>query len=251
MSTSPRAAAVPAWRTCLDVEGQSADHYEDYVLTPLFDLMGHPPRNALELGCSGGAFGDELKKRYPGSTVIGIDAGTAAAARAATRLDRVIRARLDHCNLEAEGLRHGQFDTLIAADILEHLVNPWSLLEKLRPFLTPDAQVMVSIPNMRNITIGSQLLLNGQFDYAPHGLLDVTHLRFFTLESVERMFVETGYVVELRRSMILPALREMYARYQDTGKVTLQFGRMTLADLSSQEVMELFAGQFVLRCRPA
>ncbi len=243
--------AQPAWRTCLDVEGQAADHYDDFVLTPLFGMFERDPVNVLEIGCAGGAFGAELKRRYPGSSVTGIDAGEAAAKQAASRIDRVIQARLDFCNLENEGLRHGEFDTLVAADILEHLVNPWALLERLRPFLAAHAQVLVSIPNVRNITVGTQLLLGGKFEYAERGLLDVTHLRFFTLDSIERMFQQTGSVVESRRSIVLPSLQKLYDSYSGAGSVTVKFGRMTLSDVSAQELVELCAAQFLLRCRPA
>jgi len=253
MSDPAAAAAVeqPVWRTCLDVEGQAADHYDDFVLTPLFDIMAHEPARVLELGCAGGAFGAELKNRFPAASVVGIDAGAAAAQKAASRLDRVIHARLDQCNLAQAGLKHGEFDTLVAADILEHLVNPWALLERIKPFLAPGAQVLVSIPNARNITVGSELLVGGRFEYAQRGLLDVTHLRFFTLDSIRRMFEETGYVVQAQRSILLPALRKLYEGYSGAGPVTLRFGRMTISDVTAQEVMELCAAQFVLRCRPA
>lgn len=247
----PGEGRPPPWRACLDFERQAADHYNDLVFTPLFELLAGAPRRVLELGCAGGAFGAELKSRHPGATVVGIDAGRAAAERAATRLDRVVCAGLDGFDFAAAGFEPGEFDTVVAADILEHLVNPWDLLARLRPFLGPQAQLLASIPNVRNITVAGQLLLGGRFDYAERGLLDVTHLRFFTLDSMQRMFRETGYAVEEVRSLLLPELEPMHAGFSGKGAATVRVGRMTIENVTPQEVTELCAAQFLLRCRPA
>src|SRR5512141_3498449 len=133
------AAASPAWRTSLDVEGQDAGHYPDHVNAGLLDMLAFAPRRALELGCAGGAFGAAVKARHPAAHVPGIEAGRAPAVKAATRIDRVIRARIEDIDFAAHGIAHGEIDTVIAADILEHVVNPWSVLERLKPFLGADA----------------------------------------------------------------------------------------------------------------
>ena len=247
----PAAAAPPAWRTSLDFQSQAADQYQDSVLTPLFDLMAREPARVLELGCATGAFGAELKRRHPRASVVGIDAGHAAGARAAQRLDQVIVAQLDDFDFAGAGFKPGEFDTVIAADILEHLRNPWALLERLKPCVAKDAQLMVSIPNVRNATVGVQLLASGEWKYAERGLLDVTHLRFFTLASMREMFEQTGYVVEAQRPLMMPQLEPMYEGAVKKGLVALRFGRITIADVTPQEAMELCAQQFLLRVRPA
>ena len=246
-----RPAPLPAWRTCLDFRSQDAGHYNDLVFEPLLELLAEPPRRVLELGCAGGALGAELKARHPGATVVGVDAGEAAAQRAESRLDRVVCASLDDLDLAAAGFRQGEFDTVIAADVLEHLVNPWGLLDRLRTFLAPRAQVLTSIPNVRNLTVTANLLLGGRFEYEERGLLDVTHLRFFTLESMRRMFQETGYVVDEIRSLLLPALEKLYSSYAEKSRGVLRLGRLTIENVTPQELTELCAAQFLLRCRPA
>jgi O-antigen biosynthesis protein len=241
----------PAWRTCLDIEGQDAGHYQDVVNTGLFGAIAGVPRRVLELGCATGAFGAALKARYPGATVTGIEAGRAAAAIAATRIDRVVCSRIEAVDFAAVGLAHGEFDTLIAADILEHLVNPWETLARLKPFLAPDAQVVASIPNVRNAILIAALAVNGRWQYREHGLLDITHLRFFTLEEIRRMFAETGYRYEHHVVNLSLALAELYHRSASREKITLELGRLTISDVSPAELAELCAEQFFVRARRA
>ncbi len=251
MRESDPPAKRPAWQTALDFDGQSASHYHDYVNTSLFGLIEGEPRRVLELGCAGGMFGATLKQRFPGASVVGIEAGRAAAAVAATRIDRVIHARIEDLDFDREGLGLAEFDTVIVADVLEHVVNPWELLVRLKPRLAPRAQVIASIPNVRNIWLVSQLLVGGRWEYTEHGLLDVTHLRFFTLEEIRRMFIETGYTIDTYQMSILPSLAEFYRGHEGKGAQMLKLGRLTLTDVSADELAQICAEQFFLRCRPA
>jgi 2-polyprenyl-3-methyl-5-hydroxy-6-metoxy-1,4-benzoquinol methylase len=243
--------SAPAWQTCLDIEGQHAGHYPDAVNMGLFGAIDAAPRRVLELGCATGAFGAALKARYPGATVTGIEAGRAAAATAATRIDRVIASRIEEVDFAAAGLAHGEFDTLIAADILEHLVNPWETLVRVKPFLAPHAQVVASIPNVRNAILIAALAVNGRWQYRERGLLDITHLRFFTLEEIRRMFDETGYRYEHHVVNLSAPLAELYHRSANREKVTLELGRLTISDVSPAELAELCAEQFFVRARRA
>ena len=246
---APVSDPLPIWKRCLDFDSQYAEHYNDYVHVPLFQLVDGTPKRVLDLGCAAGALGAELMRRFPRASVVGIEAGRAAAEKAGTRLERVIRARLEEVSFTDLGFRHGEFDTVIAADILEHLVNPWDLLVRLRPYLAPKAQIVASIPNIRNITVISSLLLGGRFDYDERGLLDITHLRFFTLEGIRRLFEETGYALERDMAIILPSLEGVYRSYQGRGNALIKLGRMTLSDITQQELTELCAAQFLTRCR--
>ncbi|MGZ5073244.1 MAG: class I SAM-dependent methyltransferase [Usitatibacter sp.] len=242
---------APAWKTCLDIEGQDADRYVDFVNEGLFQAIAGNPGSVLELGCAGGAFGAALKARYPGASVTGIEAGRAAAARAATRLDRVICGRIEEIDFAAAGLKAGEFDTLIAADILEHLPNPWDALVRLKPLLAKDGQLVASIPNVRNAILIAALAVNGRWQYRERGLLDVTHLRFFTLEEISRMLDETGYRYEYHMVNLAAPLAEFYRSNVGNAKTTLQLGRLTLSDVTPAELSELCAEQFFVRARPA
>ncbi len=249
-SVSSTAVPPPApWRTCLDIEGQSAEHYHDQLNRPLLEFIDGAPKCALDLGCAMGHFGAELKERFPGVEVIGIDANRAAAAVAATRIDRVICDRLDNLDFAAHGL--GNVDAIIAADILEHVPNPWRLLERLRSVLAPDGQLLASIPNVRNLVLLSELVQDGRWSYRPEGLLDITHLRFFTLFEMRRMFEDTGYRTEKFGATITRALAATYQKHREDASATIQLGRLTLGGVTAEELLELCTEQFLFRVRPA
>ena len=242
-------AAAPPWQALLDFERQDAGHYQDYVNPAVLQMIDGTPRRVIDLGCATGAFGAALKERFAGVSVVGVEAGSGAADIATKRLDRVVHARLEAFDPAREGFAAHEFDTVIAADVLEHLVNPWQLLVTLRPFLAPGAQVIASIPNVRNLWLAASLLGEGRWDYTERGLLDVTHLRFFTLEGMRAMFEQTGYRPEGYAPVILPSLREAYAAYQGKVVKTLKYGRVAIEDVSPAELEQLCAEGFVLRCR--
>lgn len=138
---------------------------------------------------------------------------------------------------------------MIAADILEHLANPWETLVRLKPLLAPDAQVAASIPNVRNALLIAALAVNGRWQYRERGLLDITHLRFFTLEEIRVLFAQTGYRYEQHAVSLSPPLADLYRSNAGREKVTLQLGRLTLSDVTPAELAELCAEQFVVRAR--
>jgi len=249
--TSAPGPAGYAWQTCLDVEGQAAGHYPDAPNPNLFHAFAEAPRRVLELGCSTGAFGAELKSRYPGASVVGIEAGRETAAIAAGRLDRVLCTRIEQLDPASAGFVPGEFDTLVAADVLEHLVNPWEVLVRLKPYLSAGAQVIASIPNVRNAILMAALAVNGRWQYRERGLLDITHLRFFTLEEVKRMLAETGYRYEYHLCNLTPALQDLYQANADKASMDLRLGRFTLAGVGRDELAELCSEQFLVRARPA
>ena len=248
---APQSGNLPPWITCLDVEGQDPAHYDDHVNEALLRAIEDAPRRVLELGCAGGMFGLRLKERFAGAHVTGIEAGRSAAARAATRLDRVIAARLEDVDFEAQGIAPGEFDLVVAGDVLEHLANPWAALTRVRPYLAPGGRLVASIPNVRNLQVVTALLLNGRWEYAERGLLDITHLRFFAFEDIRAMFEGTGYALESFVVNISPPLSKLYHEHLGKGTVTLRLGRLVLSDVSQRELAEFCAEQFVLRARVA
>lgn len=146
----------------------------------------------LDVGCWKGALGRQLKRRSPGLVVIGIEPDDAAAAVAATRLDRVIAGRFP----EDLGPGEAPFDCVVFSDVLEHLVDPWEALRLTRSLLSNSGRVVAVIPNVRHVRVVVPLLLRGRWDYADTGLLDRTHLRFFTRATMIELFQSAGYTVE-------------------------------------------------------
>jgi SAM-dependent methyltransferase len=84
---------------------------------------------------------------------------------------------------------------VLLADVLEHLVDPIHMLEEVKSALKPDGRVVASIPNVAHWTMRLRLLA-GRFDYAPTGIMDATHLRWFTRKGVQRLFDGAGYEIE-------------------------------------------------------
>jgi 2-polyprenyl-3-methyl-5-hydroxy-6-metoxy-1,4-benzoquinol methylase len=145
----------------------------------------------LDVGCSNGAFGESIKKQFP-AEVWGVDINPAAIQAAQAKLDRALCFDL---SLNLNSLENRYFDVIYFNDVLEHFVDPYSLLKGVKDKLTDSGQVIASIPNVRFFRVLSELLFKKDFRYQEDGVLDKTHLRFFTETSIKRMFLESGYRV--------------------------------------------------------
>ena len=153
-------------------------------------------RRVLELGPATGYMTEIL--RANDCAVVGIEIDAEMAKQAARFCERVIVGDLDELDLEAE-LGDERFDVIVAADVLEHLKDPLDALRRLRPFLAPEGFFVVSLPNIAHAGV-RLALLQGRFEYRDLGLLDRTHLRFFTHATITEMFDEAELaVVELHR----------------------------------------------------
>lgn len=167
--------------------------YYDHLRLDLLDLFPHAPARLLDVGCGSGATCAAAKARWPGVETIGIEVVAGAAERAAARVDRVLAASAEGLDLAAAGI--ADVDGVLLADVLEHLVDPWRFLSDLRAVLRPDALVVASIPNVANLWLIDELAA-GRFAYTSSGLLDKTHLRFFTRRSIAELFDGAGYDIE-------------------------------------------------------
>ena len=141
-------------------------------------------RRVLELGPASGYMSEILRDR--GCAVMGIELDAEMAAQAERFCERVIVGDLDTLDLEAE-LGEDRFDVIVAADVLEHLKDPLKVLRDLRAFLKPGGFFVVSMPNIAHASV-RLALLEGRFDYQDLGLLDRTHLHFFTHKSIAQLF---------------------------------------------------------------
>ena len=146
----------------------------------------------LECGCDTGYVSRVLTEDF-GCRVIGIEANPVAAEVARTVCEQVFVADLEEFDFETE-LTGGPFDVVLFGDVLEHLKNPWVVLDRVRAVLKPDGRVIASIPNIAERNVILNLML-GRFEYRKLGLLDETHLRFFTGASVRRMFESAGFII--------------------------------------------------------
>jgi methionine biosynthesis protein MetW len=164
------------------------------------ELVPPGARRILDLGCSSGAMGAALKARQ-GAEVVGVELDAAYARDAANRLDRVIVADLETVDLGAQEL--GTFDCLIAADVLEHLRDPWSTLRRAVTMLAPGGTTVVSLPNVRYWETLATLVVRGTWPLRDQGIFDRSHLRWFTLSDARALIDQAG----LRVTGVTPRYR--------------------------------------------
>ena len=160
----------------------------------LRNLIPADARIVLDVGCGRGALGAALKQDRPDVRVHGLEYVAEAAAVAAERLDDVFIADLDV--LEALPAHWEPFDAIICGDVLEHLRDPARVLRVLRGALAPGGVIAASIPNIKHWSVLYPLLVQDRFKYEDAGLLDRTHVHFFTLEEIDVMFTACGLKVQ-------------------------------------------------------
>jgi SAM-dependent methyltransferase len=157
------------------------------------DLLRFIPENAtsvLEFGCGEALLGEAIKRRQR-TRVVGIELDPDAAKAARKRIDDIFCGDVR----EIVPLIHERFEWIVGGDILEHLDEPWSFLTDLRRISKPDGHLLLSIPNVANWAIVSDLL-HGRFDYTYIGIACAGHLRFFTRRTIEETLRIAGWAVE-------------------------------------------------------
>jgi 2-polyprenyl-3-methyl-5-hydroxy-6-metoxy-1,4-benzoquinol methylase len=154
-------------------------------------VIDAPGKRILDVGCAAGELGGALKSAGA-SEVIGIEQSAEAAALAKQKLDRVFVGSVRDFSLPAGD---AGFDYIIFADVLEHTEDPWSVLASSRRYLKDTGRVVASIPNIRFYSIIARLVFN-RWGYRESGILDSTHLRFFTWPTIEEMFERAGFQIE-------------------------------------------------------
>jgi SAM-dependent methyltransferase len=237
----------PIWHHLSDAADAPSGQYFGFAQIPLLDRLSDPKR-VLDVGCAAGGLGRALKERFPGCIVTGIELNRDAAREAEKFLDRVIVADVASIDWQKVG---ADYDAIVFADVLEHLYNPWKTLNEVRPLLAPDGAVLASIPNVRNLTLINNLVGFGDWKYTTAGLLDITHVRFFSRNGARSLFEDSGYRVTDSRAVIDPVLADALAAYpRSGGKQTIRVGRLQIDSVGYDEMTDLCAWQFLIRATP-
>lgn len=183
----------------LDGVGENTSHAQ------MIEVLGSG-KDVLDVGCATGYLAQAMSQR--GYRVSGVEFDAASAEVARPHLDRLVVGDLQTLDLVAE-LGEEQFDTLVLGDVLEHLVEPVEVLRRALPLLKPGGSVVISVPNVAHGSV-RLALLQGSWTYRDLGLLDATHLRFFTRASLEEMLRDAGLLaVEVRRTTADPLATEV------------------------------------------
>lgn len=171
----------------LRYRGQTANPEESAGL-----LISYIPKGArvLDIGCGTGSVSCLIRDHCE-AEVTGLEPNAERAQEARNAGLKVINGLFEPANVE----RLGTFDVIVFADVLEHLVNPAEALDLASKHLAPGGCIVASVPNVAHWTVRLDLLL-GRFNYRELGIMDATHLRWFTAETIEKLFRSSGFRIE-------------------------------------------------------
>jgi len=169
------------------------EQYFRNVRSEILPLLPAHAHRILEIGCGAGRTLEYLRRSGRCDWTCGVELFPDAAQEATQRVDQVVEGDIEQLDLP---LAPVSIDVILCLDVLEHLVDPWQVVRKLHALLKPGGVMVASIPNVRHYTVVLPLLLTGSWEYAPSGLLDRTHLRFFTKRTAIALMQSSGLKVD-------------------------------------------------------
>lgn len=172
-------------------DAKPADYYR-YARKEMLPFFPTNPGRVLDVGCGSGRFGELLKDSFAGVEVWGVEPVAEAQAVAAGVLDRALLGFFD----EGLQLPENHFDVIVFNDSLEHFPDHVPALSLALRLLKPGGSIVASIPSVRYWPHVQQYLFEGEWRYESAGVLDRTHLRFFTRKSMLREFESAGLQVQ-------------------------------------------------------
>lgn len=193
------------------------EQYFKQVRSEIIHLLPPHLHRILEIGCGEGFTLAHLRTAGHCRWTVGVELVPQAAHEASRRVDEVYVGNIEQMSLP---IAPSSMDAILCLDVLEHLIDPWSVIGKLHALLKPGGVIVASIPNVRHFRVIVPLVLGGRWDYMPSGLLDKTHLRFFTRKSAIALMECSGLRVDAieatgltgRRSRLVNALTLSLAR---------------------------------------
>lgn len=188
--------------------GAGHDAYAGSLRTDILPLIDRPYAHVLDVGCSAGNTGALLKERGLCERVTGVEPFAATAALARDKLDHVIEKPVETA---LDDLPDLSVDCILCLDVLEHLVDPWATVERLSTKLRPGGAFITSVPNVRHVEVLFNLVVRGRFHYTDSGILDRTHLRFFTRESALGLMQTPRLTLEQSSGLLGPMSQRLNA----------------------------------------
>ena len=183
--------------------------YDGQPMSPRLYYGGIVGKRVLDVGCGSGNLGAVLQRQ--GNECYGVTLSQSEAALAKDKLTQIIVGDVE--TLQALPFPERFFDVVIFADILEHLKNPIHVLKLVKHYLKPQGLVIASIPNVAHVSIRFNLF-RGRFDYTSTGILDNTHLRFYTQETAKTLLASSGYLIremKVAHSWRFPGLLRLFS----------------------------------------
>jgi 2-polyprenyl-3-methyl-5-hydroxy-6-metoxy-1,4-benzoquinol methylase len=174
-----------------NVQNEPVSNYYKMIKPIIIESIPEGPNVILDLGCGAGQLGKVLREENKAKELIGVELFKPAAREAAEHYDVVYEGDLEQIALDYVNY----FDFIICADILEHLREPWTVLRKLHSCLKEKGILFVIIPNIRYWRILRDLIFYGKLEYTDAGILDRTHLRFFTMTTFCSILSDASYEI--------------------------------------------------------
>lgn len=182
-------------------------NYYEGVNAELLSMLPKEVQTVVEIGCGAGRFAAAYRAINPTVRYLGVEIFEKAAQQAATQMNDVIIGNIEDSDVFfelEEMLEDSKIDVLVFGDVLEHLLDPWEILAKFKQLMSSNGYCVACIPNISHWTILAGLI-HGEWNYADSGLLDKTHLRFFTKKTMIELFQNTGWQIEaFTGRMIVP-----------------------------------------------
>ncbi|MGE3260407.1 MAG: class I SAM-dependent methyltransferase [Bacteriovoracia bacterium] len=169
--------------------------YYSVIRKEIMDLLPQHAGRMLDVGCAYGATGAFLKQKGIVDQVYGVEFEPSAAAEARKHLDKVWQHDLNANRTLPEDLAREKFDLILCSHVLEHLIDPWSLLRQLNAITVPGGRIVAAVPNIRHFRALFPLFFRGDFTYTDAGTMDEGHLRFFTKKTFCTLLESSGYKI--------------------------------------------------------
>ena len=203
------------------------------------DILGLIKNNCeciLDVGCATGENGKYLMEKGITKKVIGIELDPEMGKEAEKNLSSVVIGDLEDSAVIEALQKEGPYDYILLGDILEHIRDPWKILNNLSNMLCPDGKVVISTPNVQHIDVLRHIYFKGYWPYNQRGIFDRTHLRWFTLKNLQELVDEANLsLLEIKRNF----------RYRD--RLDSEFpihGRFLIKFFKN-----LYTHQYVLLCQ--
>lgn len=176
-------------------ESHSLTYFNTTPNQPLINLMNEESQramNILEIGCDCGANLLEIHNRFPNASLYGVELNEESV-KIARKIANVVVGNIEEKKVDFDDVK---FDYIIFGDVLEHLRDPQGTIDYCKTLLKEEGNILACIPNLMHYSVMKQLLQNGTFTYTDMGLLDRTHIHFFTYIEIIKMFEASGYIIE-------------------------------------------------------